>query len=63
MFVPVGIWVPTLLARRPSSLTNGVFNNCAVYLHIRCLYSNVVPVSGSIIELTACFNWSHCVTS
>ena len=54
VFVPVGMQVPTPLARRPNSFTNDVIHTCAVFPCMRCIYYNDAPVSGSITEFTAC---------
>ena len=47
VFVPVGIRVPTLLTRRPSSLAKEVLQIAAWLVFIRCMYSSDAPVSGS----------------
>ena len=54
VLVPVGILVPTPLARRPSSLANDVAQIPLVVLCMRCLYSRDAPIFGSMTALIFC---------
>ena len=57
MFVPVGILVPNLLTRRPSSLAKEVLQIGAEIVYTRWRYFNEAPVEGSNTAFIAASTW------